>query len=91
VHLFSTLVTPAHLVKFEEYFPAGFVLRILQAGLTQEEATEFGKLLQEAKAGGVEAHLLYSQADADNTFTFATAEPNDPNKGFNGGQFAGVA
>lgn len=68
--VFATLLAGYSDLHLEQYFPASLVLSIENTAITEATAILYASFLEAAKAGGVQAFLLTSPTDAQNTFTF---------------------
>jgi hypothetical protein len=98
LELFDLLLDDPYVFELSQYQPAAFVLDVSGDAIADDIATRLAQILNEAKAAGVRADLVYSSvADAD-TFTFTEDDDSEASSpmgfaeddGSDGGAFADV-
>ena len=73
--MFKLLLGGAGTLQLQEYFPAGFVLRVGGVSLTLAQIVIFARFLRQVRGAAIDAQLGYQTvADAD-AFVCATSSP----------------
>lgn len=67
--VFELLIGPDGTMRFIPYFPAAFVFEVFGEAVDADTAAVWVSLLNEARSGGVLAHLHWSESDPEETFT----------------------
>jgi hypothetical protein len=89
--IFANLIASGQTIRLKEYFPASFLLTVSgTVGTTEAVGAELGRLLQTAKAAGINAQLKASTDTDENTFRFSTTTTPEvtATAGFGVGKYA---